>query len=767
MKGMLRNLFTSGILMLLHLSVLGEAAESVVQLSITERAGVDRELEPVTSGVPLPLGLIRQSSELQLLDGRGRPMTADIQPVNHWWNDGSLKWVHLHFQTTVTAGTTQSLSLVKSPGSRPFETRLKVEEDKEIITVSTGPLRFLVRKRGFNGIAQAWLKGDQLIEAHEGGLLMRVDGTTYRSSLDRNCQVEIEKQSPLYVRIRAQGKLRASGGEEGFDYLCRLTAFAESTRVESQISVFNTMGPGREDHVALEALEWEVPTSLARPRILVGGDRQTYQTQLRSDETAWIYQKESDQYELGGALAGKGLGKTSKPLSTGWIDATSVGRGVAVGVRWFWQLYPKRLQADGKGNLRIELYPENHQPLDVYTGVSRTHALLFYFHSVSEREKQLRDLFAAFQKPLLAVSPSRWYTRDTRAFGKLVDADPDLFGFNWPIVAKYLAWWDANLANLKPARDGRSLRGIHRDAYGWLDFGDGLHWVWEEGNPDPRNLAWAGNYYDFPHASLLHFLMTGRWDYYDFFVEHSRHLADIHMVHYDPDPIFIGSNRYCPPTDHVRIDPKRNSRYTSAEVYVSDTFNHHKTQSLFEKYLLTGDPHAQDSALKGLDYAFRYWGADESYNQPRGPGHQILTLLAGYELTGDTKYLDRCRPIIEAGNSAQERFRGAFTASKGARFQFGIALEGLRAYYEVTGDESIPPMIQRAVDFLMAESVRSSNIAHACGFLFSKTGDRGYLDYGIQIIDRDVVFEHPVKNTALSFRSTPYFLFYLQPEEGF
>jgi hypothetical protein len=200
---------------------------------------------------------------------------------------------------------------------------------------------------------------------------------------------------------------------------------------------------------------------------------------------------------------------------------------------------------------------------------------------------------------------------------------------------------------------------------------------------------------------------------------------------------------------------------------VSDTFNHHKTQSLFEKYLLIGDPHALDSALKGLEYAFRNQRSDEAYNQPRGPGHQLLTLLAGYELTGERKYLDRCRPIIDAGKRMQAKFQGAFTSSRGTRFQFGIALEGLRAYYELTRDESIPPMIRQAVDFLMAENVRSSNLAHACGFLYSKTGDRKYLEYGLEMINRDNVFEHPVKNTALALRSTPYFLYYLQSKVAF
>lgn len=737
-------------------------AQTVVELSVQERGGVERRDEPLTTGLPLPPGMVESTDNLRLVDEKGNDVPTDIQVVNRWWRDDSLKWVHLHFKTSIPPGGHQSFSLMKDSPAKPAKGTLKLEEDPGKFVISTGPLKLSVRKSGFNGVSEAWLHGEQLVRSHEGGLVMKAAGEVYRSSLDEASQVKIEKKTPLYLRLRAEGYLQSVTRKKGFRYLCRVTAFAGLSRVEVQVTVFNTMGPDRKDKVALDSLQWEIPTVLARPRVLLGGDQELYETQLQSEDSVWIHQKSSDEYQLGGRLTGKGEGKSSKPLSTGWIDAGGATAGVSAGVRWFWQLHPKSLQVDGNGRLLIGLYPEMSESLDIYTGVSRTHDMLLYFHSGADDPKRIRDVFAGFQKPLFALAPLRWYTRQTEAFGKLVDPDPRLFGADGPLVKKYLDWWDANFQNLKRARDGRHLRGIFRDAYGWLEFGDSLHWAWEEGNPDRRNLSWDSNYYDFPHASLLHFLLTGRWDYYDYFVEHSRHLADIHLVHHDPDPMFIGSNRYCPPTDHVRIDPGRGTHYSSAQVYVSNTFNHHKTQSLFEKYLLTGDPHALDSALKGLDYAFRYHGADEAYNQPRGPGHQLLTLLAGYELTGQRKYLDRCVPIIEAGKSAQEQYQGAFTPSRGAWFQFGITLEGLRSYHEVTGDESVAQMIQKAVDFLMTEKVRTSNLAHACGFLFARTGDRRYLDYGIQMINRDVIFEHPVKNTALGLRSTPYFLYYLQ-----
>jgi hypothetical protein len=209
------------------------------------------------------------------------------------------------------------------------------------------------------------------------------------------------------------------------------------------------------------------------------------------------------------------------------------------------------------------------------------------------------------------------------------------------------------------------------------------------------------------------------------------------------------------------MDPTRSSDFTTARVYVSDTFNHHKTQSLFENYLLTGDRRVRDVALMGLRYAHDYTRADSAYNQPRGPGNQLLTLVAGYEFTGDRKYLDRCRRIVEIGKQMQARHAGEFNDVRSSRFQYGIAFEGLIRYYDISGDETVPAVVKEGLDFLIANKHLFTNCAYAAGFLYKHTGDAKYLDYGIRAITRTGVLGNPVKETALSFRSSPYFLYYL------
>ncbi len=764
--------FAAGLLcnlVLLQRPAAAAGAAPIVRLTVEERSGLNRRSEPITAGVPLPEGIVQNPGSLTLLDERARPVPVFIKAVTRWLDDGSVKWLHLRFSSDVASKGKRTLTLARgTEASRP-QTALRIADEQDRIAVVTGPLRFTVSKNRFNGVAEAWLdtsgrqkfaESSRLLAPHTGGLVLRAAGREYRGSNDAASEVSVEEQTPLFVIIKARGNLYASDGTKGFSYVCRLTAYAGQASVTVQVSVANTVGPRREDAVPLEMLAWEMPTVIRNPRVLVGGENQIHEARLGATNSAWIHQGNSDTYELGGSLGGSGKGKATKPLTTGWASLSDGRRGVAAGVRWFWQLYPRTVEATGSGALRLELYSGRDKPLDVYTGVSRTHDVLLVFYDTKTPATQLRDSFAAFQEPLRAFAPARWYCRDTKAFGNLVDADQSLFNAQRETLETYLKWWTANFDNVKRLRDGQSLRGVNRDAYGWLEFGDGFHYVWQPGNADPRNLAWDGNYYDFPHACLLHFLLTGRTDFFDFFIEHSRHLADVHMVHYDPDPLFIGSNRYCPPTDHVRMDPSRGD-YRTAQVYVSNTFNHHKTLSLFENYLLTGDRRSLDVALLGLKYAFDNRGADHSYNEPRGPGNQLLTLLAGYEFTGDRKYLDRCGRIIEFGKQAQQKNGGAFAPRSGQYFQVGITLEGLIKYYQLTNDESVVPMVKAAIDFFLAKNQFFTNCAHAAGFLYRKTGQREYLDFGLKAVSRSNVMENAVKGAGLTFRNSPYFLYYL------
>src|SRR5262245_24498648 len=92
-------------LVVLFLGALAELTSSAsaagldVPLTITETAGVARQSEPITFGVPVPQRLVRGVERLRLLAPDAKLVPAAFRVVNRWWDDGSVQWVHGLFVT--------------------------------------------------------------------------------------------------------------------------------------------------------------------------------------------------------------------------------------------------------------------------------------------------------------------------------------------------------------------------------------------------------------------------------------------------------------------------------------------------------------------------------------------------------------------------------------------------------------------------------------------------------------------------------------------
>ena len=70
--------------------------------------------------------------------------------------------------------------------------------------------------------------------------------------------------------------------------------------------------------------------------------------------------------------------------------------------------------------------------------------------------------------------------------------------------------------------DGFTYGGLTRDSYGFYTWGDTFHWSWKNFGKSPKQtpewmFSYAGNYYDYPHASLLQFVRTGDRQFFDRF----------------------------------------------------------------------------------------------------------------------------------------------------------------------------------------------------------------------------------------------------------
>ena len=754
-----------------------------VPLVLEESAGVARSEEPIVSGVPLPKGVCYDASTLRLFDGAGREVPAHFSVASKWWRDGSLKWIHLHTQRSLAAKAKETLHLRMSDSAGRVPDGIRVEESEAAITVTTGPLRFRVRKSGgFNLFDQVWLDetGEGRFDDAHAMLADRPRGARVRQGSrmawayrDRDCSVKVEEANPFRVVLRAEGRHLDEDGLPLTDFITRIIAHRGKSYLTVSHVFLVRQGRTMSDYLALDGIDLVLPVNVAPTgdglNYRFGGSKEIHSGMLARRESASLYQWSPDGYGVHFAEnqdwweswrmsnVGSGSGHTR---DTGWVDLTAGRTGIAVGLRDFWQMYPKVLHARADGDIVIGLYPDVRftEPLLFYPGMARTHEATAYFHR-GAADQEICDLMSAAQSPLLALAPPKWYCRDTLSFGFLSEADPDLYEESYRDVVEAFEqrFWNS-FQQILERRDTRQGLPPGVEEYGLINFGDGFQ------HERHSTHYWSDNYYDFPHALILQFTRSGRREYLDAAREYARHLGDIDTVCYDPTPRLIGGARVCPAIDHVRA-------YYSGEPQTSLSFNFYKNQSMFEMWYLTADHRFLETALLSVGFVLTQDGMNPG--EPRSAGHAYIALRAGWEATGDEKYLLRGRQLWDRVAQYQDEHGGGFPHDWS--FQVGIVTEGMRDWHFLTDDPDALDRIKRAIDWMIEtygdeEKGFREGTAYTgfvgLGLCWEMTGDERYREIAARHARQYLPTSYGtrVKDYGMAFRSSPYFLWWLQKE---
>ncbi len=740
-----------------------------VELIVEEPSGIERFMEPVTCGVPLPEGYVSSPEELVLkLDGSQLPV--EVRQVSRW-PDSSLSWVHLDFQISLPEHGKRSLLLEK--GKREaFNCKLKVSEDDKAITINTGKLEAQLRRGRFNVIDMLRVAGEDdklqtmLIPRHGGGIVAWSDSVAFRSNLDQASELSVESSGPMRVVLRSTGRLVNQDGNTLLHYVCRLYFYNESPVVRMALTVENR-DQVIQNKIELEGLHVEIPTMLR-------GDGMAFDIGMMDEDFQGVFGQstalsfsqvnDSEQAYFGSEMHWEQdeSPKAAKSDRIGWA-ALGAGAGqVGIGLRYFWQMYPSTIVLFARdGFIQVGMFPKRlKKKMDWYSGVARTHYIRMAFLREGDTEK-MRSMVTACQKPLIARPAPEYFCETTRAFGKL----PVRGAQNYPaehreIAAQVDSELDNGFEHMLKMIDSRTVNGTTVDSYGFLNWGDGVHYAWQRGVTDPGNLSWNHHYYDLPHMSCLEFARTGSLEWYEYFFTRSHHMMDVHMTHFGPHNSLTGHNRYNPSTDHVRRDPQKSGDYTSAPVFVHMNQAHSKIQGLFDRWLLCGDERAYEVAMQGLAYAAAFGGYSD-FKQPRGAAHQVMSLVYGYNITGDSKWLDVARQTFDKW---WERFQGTDEKFISLYFQVGLLLEAFIDYHEASGDERVVEFVRQSIDWMVTNRPddKFPILALGAGFVAVKTNDPKYTEIQKDYLSHwKGVQGNAFKDFAMYGRSVARSLYYL------
>ncbi|NQT92335.1 MAG: hypothetical protein HQ559_06210, partial [Lentisphaerae bacterium] len=335
-----------------------------------------------------------------------------------------------------------------------------------------------------------------------------------------------------------------------------------------------------------------------------------------------------------------------------WLVAEADDGGVAVTAPAFWQNFPGALGIDGKGAVRLALWPgEWRGPHEIQGGEEKTREIVMARSTTSEVDA-LPQLIREQLLPVHANAPAEWYT-ESGVFGPCTPRNDESVPAYEKAVLGAIRDPDRNLFT--------QLEVI--DEYGWRNHGD--TWADHEGDqtgnaPGKPALSHYNNEYDFGYGMLVQAARNWNIDngaadtWFDLGVSALWHEADIDTYHTLLDEhgggVYNGA-QFTHTAHGVPAGRSSHRSYPEDEVWGSLDWpwgrgggpedGHFHTRGLVIGYLLTGESRLKEAAMEVARLV--QWKVENDEfaqiaNCSREAGNVIQVLTDAYELTRDKRY---------------------------------------------------------------------------------------------------------------------------------
>lgn len=625
---------------------------------------------PVSLGVDLPAGRVREIGGISLLNSAGERLGAQGTVLGHW-PDGSVRW--LLVDCVVPAGLALAGVWRVVPGGDDSEgERIELEETAARVRFGLREWSFELAKR-----TGAWEVGTNRPLA-EAGLPEIVDrhGKLHVAEVKRVC---VASRGPIRGTVEIEGVFPRL---EGLRLVGRWSVFAGTDLVQGEITLHN---PRRAIH---RGGLWDLGDAgsvlfrdFSQTVTLCGEETPpTVDFRMSPEEPVQaaegrleLYQESSGgehwnslnhlnrQGEVPLQLRGFRGVAGEKPLA-GLRAQPAVKLACAAGaitaeVEDFWQQFPKAIEAEGR-EIRLRLFPGQFADLhELQGGEQKTHRCWLRIGDGTGKQGDRFELPAAVQAR--SLSP------------RCIPGLPDWTAADPAAIAPFELLAEELLAGPRGIDANRELV----DEYGWRNWGD-LHADHEElhYHGEQPLISHYNNQFDVLLGFLLQYLRTGDERWMKLARPLARHVIDIDIYHTAEDrPAYSGGLFWH--TDHyLHARTSTHRTYSRENVPAGANYGggpsacHNFTTGLLLYYLLSGDPAARAAVLSLADWVLAQDDGARTilglvddgptgmasatssaldHRPGRGAGNSINALLDAWLLTHDESYLRHAESLIQ------------------------------------------------------------------------------------------------------------------------
>lgn len=795
-----------------------------VVLTASNPANVKLPSWPVTIAVPFPVAALPEPEGLAILGPHGEPVPAQFAVLTRWWaRDNSVATLLVTFLADPAVPSYRlAYGLAGPPVAKP-KRPVTVTRDGDRIVVENGFLRAVVNCEKFGlfeelaydpGGQAAWA-GNQVTGPGAGGGLRQ---SGFSAGAMKPQHVTIDERGPVRAIITVRGRFAKPGGETQLSYLLRMHFAAalpmvklDYTFIQDDGTVFEkvedlsldiglpaggrrvTFGLGDTtksfdvsigDEVELMQVGEEMHVEPEIPRTDPISRQATtppdFHRKLLQERRQWWSPRETARWERDErnkafmatcSLNGDEQGRVER--APGWVRIEPEGKdwAMSAGVRWFWQLHPKKISVAGD-RLRMFMIPPAKYPLDVHTGTAKTHTVYLALHSKDDTPAS-QAYHDAIDSPLLYFPSAQWMC-DSGVWGPLFPVTPGKFRY----------FEESNDFYLRRRNKPRSYE------YGMFNFGDRLQ----------SKLCWNNMETALDYGLFIAFLRTADRDYYDMFERAVLHFRDVDVCHseltkerfdygqwlapgYVPmklakacaqdeklrDSVFYYLGDQPPHKGGVRrhsidhyanADPSgrdlspRLPEYKRGKIYAGTCAvgGHGWIIGTIAHYMLTGDRFSRETATDTGNLILNQYRDEPAWGRDNWRNIDLAHL---YRMTGDEAYRDLLVEAIDLIHADRQRIVDLVEEGKATPYMLGVLYtigNYIRAYYDMTGDEQVAKELVDLVDIWIDENDKNK-VDTSCGKVFDYirdfkdsrchgdfvdlayayrfTGDRSYIDRGL------------------------------------
>jgi len=610
-----------------------------VPLDIKDNSGVTRLQWPVTSGIPLPYGVVKDPNSLRLVDEYGREIDCQFRVLSRYWaRDDSIRWLLLDFQVDIPAGGNVRVRLQNDHPPAPVEDPLKLSEEPSRILIDTGPLQVVIPKDSPALFERVTMEGHPVIENHTGNSLFlhssavkyaqrfwgdewNTHGWDKRHRVERvdiptlmlGAKVEsvkVEESGPLHAIVLVKGHFVPPQSHElpaglRWNFTTRLHFYRGKAFVQVVHAIENSWD---------RRPQWVVPfveAGISLPvrqtengRITFGFRTDRNEEHLVSIRTAFLNGDEASLIQLPAISGNKKKKRKQVPArihirganeNTGlrkgralFADFSNEDAGIAVTLRYFPEKAPRAVKL-AQGQLKLFTHAAGanaNRGWELDLGGRTISESLYLFHDTGYPMQRIAAIAEAYRHPVFAQAPVEWYSHSDSWYFEI--APPHKIDRkaarddHWTVPPGFF--------QLPPSKPNFNSGGHHESLNsGWLSYllYGGLREL-------ERNLALSKRAITYPG-----------WAYRDNVMRFGRgrqryHALDKALQRWDRLTAF-GSKDFYLWLEDPGGDPKKGWRgktYLNQYKWLPD-HEHYAYFRLFEYYYLTGDRFALD-AINGL-----------------------------------------------------------------------------------------------------------------------------------------------------------------------